>query len=87
VVSESVVAAVAGPTAFASIWYFGLQTFSSLPWYTLKASAKTSACGVRGPLSSFLSFWPICRGSSGKRSSSSDVAYLLGFRVQIGMLQ
>jgi hypothetical protein len=24
------------------------QAFSSLPWYTLKASTKTSACGVGG---------------------------------------
>lgn len=29
--------------------------FSSLPWYTLKANTKTSACRVRDPLSGCLS--------------------------------
>lgn len=34
--------------ALARIRYFCFQAFSSLPWYTLKAIAKTSACGVMG---------------------------------------
>jgi len=53
--SEAIVGA--GWRAFASIWYFSLRAFSSLPWCTLKASIKTSAFGVTGPLSSFFSFF------------------------------
>lgn len=37
------------------VFLFCLRAFSSLPWYTLKASAKTSACGFMGPLSRCLS--------------------------------
>ena len=64
------VVAGAGQTAFASMWYLYFQAFSSPSWYTLKASAKTSACGVRGPFSSFLSL----------AFMSSEIAYLLGLQ-------
>jgi hypothetical protein len=40
--------------ALASNCYFCLQDFSSLPWYILKVSTKSSACGVRGSLSKHL---------------------------------
>lgn len=71
----------AGQAAFDSIWYFCLQAFSPLSWYTLKASAKTSACGVRGPFSNRLSlafFVTVALGE--EKKCSPEVAYLLGFQ-------
>lgn len=72
---ESMTIAWAYHRAYANIWYFCLISSLSLWWYTLRARDKTFVCGVRGPLSRFLSW-----GCSGKRNRSSEVANLLGFQ-------
>lgn len=65
--------------------YFCLRTFSSLPLYTLKASAKTSDCGVRGPFSSFLGLAFVGVGLR-KEVGYQKLLTFWVFRIQIGML-
>jgi hypothetical protein len=60
---------------------FCLKTFSSFLWYTLKASAKTSACGVRGPLSKCLRLDLVLGELWGKKKRSSGVLYLLDYQL------
>jgi hypothetical protein len=65
---------------------FVCGSFQPSPWYTLKASTKTSACGVRGPFSNCLSVAYV-RVALGKKVYHQKLLTFWVFRDWIRILQ